>query len=77
MTDEGVTHVTRNQRALPPEVKLVIDLLASAGMLYYVTHPDMFDDLGATVRVYWGKLTHRVSIWSARQEIRTLPETDK
>lgn len=77
MNDDDVTHVTRNRKRVPPELKVVIDLAASVAMIYYVTHPDCLDSLGDTARSYWSKLRHHVSVWSARQDIRTLPETDE
>jgi hypothetical protein len=75
MTDEDVTHVTRNSKGLPPELKVVIDLVTGIAMIYYVTHPDCLDNLGDTARRYWDKFVHHVSVWAARQDIRTLPET--
>lgn len=77
MNEDDVTHVTRNSGKGHEELKLFIDLLASAAMLYYVTHPEMFDGLGDKARHQWGRFVHQVSIWTARQDIRSLPETDK
>lgn len=77
MTDEDVTPVTRNKRRAPEEVKLLFDLAASAAMIYYVTHPDCLDNLGDKTRAIWGKFVHRVSVWTARQDIRSLPETEE
>lgn len=76
MNDDDVTPVTRN-RSIPPEVKLAIDLLTSAAIIYYVTHPDCLDQLkGATLR-HWSRVMHHLSVWTARQDIRSLPETDE
>lgn len=77
MTDPDVTPVTRNGRHVPDELKLAFDLLATAAMIYYVTHPDAPDRLRDTVATAWSKFVHKVSIWAARQDIRTLPETDE
>lgn len=75
MNDEDVTHVTRNH-SVPPEIKLIIDLTASAAMIYYATHPDCLDDLRPKMQGYWDRFVHRVSIWVTRQDIRSLPEID-
>lgn len=77
MTDPDVTPVTRNKGRLPDEVKVIIDLAASAAMIYYVTHPECLDNLGEKMGRVWGKVVHRVSVWAARQDIRSLPETDE
>jgi hypothetical protein len=77
MTRDDVTHVTRNRREVPPELKLLIDLVASAAVIYYATHPACLDDIGTTARRQWGKVRHRVSVWTTRQDIRSLPETDE
>lgn len=77
MTDEDVTDVTRNKKRLWPEVKVAIDLIASAAMIYYATHPDCLDGLGDKVKQYWEKLRHQMSVWATRQSIRTLPETEE
>lgn len=76
MTDDDVTPVTRNRKRPPEEVKLVIDLVASAAMIYYVTHPDCLEGLHDKARRGWSKVVHHVSVWAARQDIRSLPETD-
>ena len=77
MTDDDVTPVTRNRKRAPDELKLMIDLVASAAMIYYVTHPDCLDNLGEKARHAWRRIIHHVSVWAARQDIRSLPETDE
>jgi hypothetical protein len=77
MTDEDVTPVTRNVRRVPEEAKLLTDLLVSAAMIYYVTHPECIDTLKDHAKEWWGKLVHQVSVWAAQQDIRSLPETDE
>lgn len=76
MTDDDVTRVTRNDKRPTEEIKLAIDLIASAAMIYYVTHPDCLDDIGAAVKVRWARFMHAVSVWNTRQAIRSLPETE-
>lgn len=76
MSDEDVTHVTRNRRTVPPELKLVIDLVASVAVMYYATHPDCLDGAREVVARRWQRIVHRVSVWAATQDIRSLPETE-
>lgn len=76
MSADDVTHVTRNKRRVPPELKLILDLVTSAALLYYATHPDCLDGLGDKLRPYRDRFVHHVSVWAARQDIRSLPETD-
>lgn len=77
MTDDDVTPVTRNKRRTPDELKLVIDLFATAGAIYYVTHPDCLSQLREKTHEVASRVAHRVSVWAARQDIRSLPETDE
>lgn len=77
MNDPDVTRVTRNRRTVPPEIKLVVDIIVSAAMIYYVTHPDCIETGRTAARRHWSKVVHRVSVWTARQDIRSLPETDE
>lgn len=77
MNDEDVTRVTRNAKSSHDELKLIVDLVASAAMIYYVTHPNALDNLRDVARAQWSRFVHRVSVWTARQDIRSLPETDK
>lgn len=77
MNDQDVTPVTRNKRTLPPEVKLAVDLIASVAMIYYVTHPDCLEKGRDAARIYLARIRHRVSVWSATQDIRSLPEVDE
>ena len=76
MNEEDVTHVTRNHRHVPEEVKLLIDLAASAAMFYYVTHPECIDEITTYVKRKWTQFVHAVSVWNTQQEIRNLPETE-
>lgn len=76
MNDEDVTHVTRNEKG-HPELKLLIDLVTSAALLYYATHPDCLDGVGDNLRKQWGKVVHRLSVWATYASIRSLPETDE
>lgn len=77
MNDDDVTRVTRNDKNDHPELKLLADLVVGMAMLYYATHPDCLDNLGDVARRHWSKFVHQVSVWTARQDIRTLPETDE
>ena len=77
MNNEDVTHDTRNHQTAYAEIKLVVDLLASAALIYYATHPDCLSDVGEHTRRLWGKVVHHVSVWVTRQNIRNLPETDE
>jgi hypothetical protein len=74
MTEQDVTGVTRNDKYA--EVKVVLDLLIWVGAIYFVTHPDAFDRLGDAARNRWRGLVHYLSVWTARQDIRSLPETE-
>lgn len=76
MNEQDVTRVTRNRRSVPPEVKLLVDIIASIAMIYYVTHPDCIDGVRPAIRKHWSRVVHRVSVWTATQDIRSLPETD-
>lgn len=72
---DHVTPVTRNDNYA--EVKVVFDLAVWVVMLYFLTHPDAFDEIPDTVRNYWHKFVHATSVWTARQDIRSLPETEE
>lgn len=80
MSDEDVTHVTRNGKD-HAELKLAIDLLTSAALLYYATHPDCLDGIGDVIRDKWQTFRAKVSYLNAvmrtKQGIDTLPETDE
>lgn len=75
MTPEDVTPVTRNDKYA--ELKLVVDLLMWAGSMYLLFHPDTFDRFSDAVQRRWKQMVHKVSIWAARQDIRSLPETEE
>lgn len=79
MTDPDVTRVTRNSKVSDPyaELKLIGDFFVWVGLLYVITHPDAFEKLGDTARRYWRKFVHLLSVWTARQDIRSLPETEE
>lgn len=76
MNDDDVTHVTRNKRDLPPEVKLVVDVIVMVGTIYYLTHPDCLDTFGELVKREWKRVWFTVSVGKAQHEIRSLPEVD-
>lgn len=88
MNDEDVTPVTRNEetppkaltpgrrRTLAPELKLVVDTAVGIAMIYYITHPDCLEKGREVVKQYWTRVVHRVSIWTAQQDIRSLPQVD-
>ena len=68
------------------EVKLVksdreqiIDLattLVGLAILIYTLNPEPFDELAERIKARFHGWLHRVSIWEARQAIRSLPEID-
>jgi hypothetical protein len=74
MTEPDVTQVTRNDRYA--ELKVVMDILGMVGFLYYLSHPDVFERIGDKTRDIRKHIIHRMSVWTARQDIRSLPETD-
>jgi hypothetical protein len=73
---QDVTPVTRNKQGWREEIKLLLDLLSMAATVYYLSHPDCLDDMREKVSEWRGKVVHKVSVWTARQDIRSLPETD-
>lgn len=75
MNPEDVTLVTRNDRY--PEWRLLLDALGWVGIVYLWTHPDAFDTMCETAGRYWTRFVHTVSVWAARQDIRSLPETEE
>lgn len=79
MNEQDVTDVTRNNVDVDKyaELKVVFDLITWVGMLYVMTHPDAFEQIGEKGKAYWSQFVHRVSIWTARQDIRSLPETEE
>jgi hypothetical protein len=72
MIDQEVTDVTRNDKYV--EVKLLLDVALWAASLYLLTHPDGFDRIGNFARGSWRSMIHTLSVWTARQDIRSLPE---
>lgn len=79
MSEQDVTDVTRNAEPVDPhaEIKLVLDLVTWVVMLYVMTHPDTFERATDIAREYWRKVVHHISVWTARQDIRSLPETEE
>lgn len=79
MTNPDVTDVTRNSEPIDPhaEIKLLFDLVTWVGMLYVMTHPDAFERAGELARHYWKRAVHHLSVWTATQDIRSLPETEE
>jgi hypothetical protein len=75
MNEENVTDVTRNDGLA--ELKVIVDLLVWLLGIYMITHPDTFDKLGDIARQQWRRFIHTLSIWTARQDIRSLPETEE
>ena len=75
MTEENVTLVTRNEKY--PELKVALDLVVWVGFLYFLTHPDAFDRAKDKARHYRVQFVHLVSVWTFRQDIRSLPETEE
>jgi len=71
----------------PPTLRLVksreqviaelISTLGMAAMTYYLLHPDCVDDVKAWARKQWNRVAYRVAVWSTRQAIWSLPETDE
>lgn len=75
MTEQDVTDVTRNAKHV--EIKLALDLAAWVATLYFITHPDAFDILPSIAKKLWWRTVHNLSVWTARQDIRSLPETEE
>ncbi len=75
MNDPNVTHVTRNDNYA--ELKVLFDLVAWVVMLYLMIHPEAFDRIPEIARGWWRKFVHAISVWTARQDIRSLPETEE
>jgi len=58
----------------------ILDLattLIGLAVLYYTINPDPFDRFVDKCRAFVHGWIHRVSVWEARQAIRSLPETDE
>lgn len=45
-------------------------------LTYYILDPEAFERHKAIVRGAWQKLQHQISVWQARRDIQSLPETD-
>lgn len=57
-----------------------VDLLTSLvalGLVYYIANPSAFDPVIGRIKTIADRAIHRVSVWQARQAIRSLPETDE
>lgn len=70
---------TRRIEIVQKQDMAVIDTLALAVSLlltYYVLDPEAFQRHKAFISATWQKAQHRVSIWQARRDIESLPETD-
>ena len=75
MSEQEVTPVTRNNQYA--ELRVAVDVVCWIGMVYFFTHPDAFDRIPDIGRGLWRKLVHKLSVWTARQDIRSLPETEE
>lgn len=51
--------------------------VVSLGMMYLALHPDKAAKVQTFVDECKAKVTHMLSVWATRNDIRTLPETDE
>jgi hypothetical protein len=62
------------------DTEQIIDLATTVvglAILAYTLDPDPFDRVLDVFRAKVHSLFHRLSVWEARQAIRSLPETDE
>lgn len=67
-----------NRRARPAVQKVAIDVFEAAltGMIVYlIMRPGALTEAADYARSAYRAVTHEMSVWQARREIRNLPET--
>lgn len=67
-------------RMVKSDREIVVDIATSLiglAITYYVLNPSAVDDLKQWVNRQVDRLAHKLSVWSTRQSIRSLPETDE
>jgi len=74
MSDEEPAKVIRS------DAQQLVDLvtaLIGLGLVLYTQNPEPFERAWEHVRSWGYAWMHRISVWEARQAIRSLPETDE
>jgi len=67
-------------RVVKSDIDQIIDLvtaLVGLGVLWYTQNPEPFERAAEKVHAFAYAWVHRMSVWEARQAIRSLPETDE
>lgn len=67
-------------RVVKSDIDQIIDLvtaLVGLGVLWYTQNPEPFEHAAAKIHAFGYAWVHRVSVWEARQAIRSLPEIDE
>lgn len=52
----------------------IVELAMSAMVFWLALHPGQIREIEDRARMLWTRITHKVDVWQAVQEIRTLPE---
>lgn len=70
---------TQTIQLVKSDRELIVDLIATGVavlVLYVAMNPHALDAARLVARRRWQGFLYRVSVWNARQAIRSLPETD-
>ena len=72
MTDRQQIQLVKSDRQLTIEL---LTTFATLAVIYCALNPGLMRDVNQWVDVRVSKLRHRISIWAAREAIKSLPET--